>query len=313
MAELDQLLRDSFARVAEQTTTPARDSADIADLIRQRVASGDAGASATSATAPGWGGVGFAGVLGAIGVVAVVGVAGAALGVSGLLGRPVVDEVSSAGAVLIATADAHLCAGGEVIGTLPADTRVFATARSDDGAWVGVRNPSTLTATIWFPADLVVIDDVSGVGTLPTGGACPSFASAPVAPVPPVNAPVPVESAAPAPQPGPAPQPVPQVPSDTTPPTIGSLTANPLTVYNTQATTLTTAASDGVGVTGVLISWSGAHSGSGSMTLVGGQWTFTWSTTANTYGAVTFTARAIDAAGNQSGPSQVVVTHSFFG
>lgn len=309
MAELDQLLRDSFARVAEQTTTPARDSADIADLIRQRVASGDAGASAPSATAPGWGGVGLAGVLGAIGVVAVVGVAGAALGASGLLGRPVVDEVSSAGAVLVATADAHLCAGGEVIGTLPADTRVFATARSADGAWVGVRNPSTLAGTIWFPADLVVADG-SGFGTLPTGGACPSFASAPVAPV---AAPAPVESPAPAPQPGPAPQPVPQVPSDTTAPTIGPLTASPTTVYNTEATTLTTTASDGVGVTGVLISWSGAHSGSGSMSPVGGQWKFTWSTTANTFGAVTFTVRAIDAAGNQSGPSQVVVTHSFFG
>ena len=49
MADIDELLKGSFDRLAE----PA-DSAGVADLIRARVAAGDAGTSVAAATAPGW-------------------------------------------------------------------------------------------------------------------------------------------------------------------------------------------------------------------------------------------------------------------
>jgi hypothetical protein len=49
VADIDELLKGSFDRLAE----PA-DSAGVADLIRARVAAGDAGTTVASTTAPGW-------------------------------------------------------------------------------------------------------------------------------------------------------------------------------------------------------------------------------------------------------------------
>lgn len=49
MADIDELLKGSFDRLAE----PA-DSVGVADLIRSRVAAGDPGASVAGSTAPGW-------------------------------------------------------------------------------------------------------------------------------------------------------------------------------------------------------------------------------------------------------------------
>lgn len=49
MADIDELLKGSFERLAE----PA-DSAGVADAIRSRVAGGDAGVSVAGSTAPGW-------------------------------------------------------------------------------------------------------------------------------------------------------------------------------------------------------------------------------------------------------------------
>lgn len=49
MADIDELLKGSFERLAE----PA-DSAGIADAIRSRVAAGDPGTSTAGSTAPGW-------------------------------------------------------------------------------------------------------------------------------------------------------------------------------------------------------------------------------------------------------------------
>ncbi|TPX03155.1 hypothetical protein FJ656_18695, partial [Schumannella luteola] len=190
MAELDELLRDSFARISEQTTTPARDSAGVAEAIRARVAAGDTGAPAAGSTAPGWGGIGLGGVLGAIGLVVVAGVAGASLGLAGVFGHPLVEQPTVADAALATTASAHRCVGGDVIGQVAADTRVLAVARSDDASWIGVRNPSTLTGTLWFPAAVVAGDSGTDWEALPVGGACPTTV---VAPLHPTESPAPTE------------------------------------------------------------------------------------------------------------------------
>ncbi|MCY7298116.1 MAG: hypothetical protein LH616_02760, partial [Ilumatobacteraceae bacterium] len=59
---------------------------------------------------------------------------------------------------------------------------------------------------------------------------------------------------------------------------------------------------------------TGAPSGSGSMNNVGGnQWQYVFSTSAQVFGTVTFTMVALDGAGNQSPPVNVVTSHNFFG
>lgn len=305
MAELDELLRDSFARLADAS---AGDSAGVAEAIRARVASGDPGAPAAGPTAPGWGGPGLGGVLGAIGVVVAAGVVGAALGVSGMFGHPV-TTVRVSDAVVATAVDVHLCAGGPVTGRIAADTRVLAVARDDDGLWIGVRDPATLLGTVWVRAAVVTPDAPATLAELPVAGACPVVAVEPIDPGP-VPAPDPGEEPAPnpAPNPGPAPQ-----PGDTTAPVMGQASANPTTVYNGDPSTITAAASDDVGVVSVSISWAGATSGSASMSPVGGQWRYTWPNGTASYGIVTFSIRAVDAAGNTSSPATVVVDHQYFG
>ncbi len=148
MAELDELLSTTLKRIA-----PPADSSGVAEAIRARVEAGDAGISAASSTAPGWGGGGAAGWLPWIGVVVVVGLVGGGVGVSGLAGAAT-DETVVVGhtSVLDAVVDAGSCPGGPVVRTLSADTRVLAVARSEDSAYLGVRNPDDVAATIWVPA-----------------------------------------------------------------------------------------------------------------------------------------------------------------
>jgi len=311
MAELDELLRDSFARIAE-TDAPARDSAGVADAIRARVASGDTGAPAMGRVAPGWGGVGTAGWIGAIGVVAAVGVLGAALGASGAFGRPVLEQAVGTDAALVASADAHACAGGEVVGSIPAGTRVLAIARSDDAGWLGVRDPATLLGTLWLPASVVAGDAGGAWDALPLGGACPDVYVEPVDPVEPDPAPTDEPEPGPNPGPGPGPNPSPQ-PGDTTPPAIDQWWATPTLIYDDQTATVFALASDNVGVTGVAISWTGAKSGSGEMTKVGSEWRFSLTNTPATSGSVTFTMLARDAAGNLGAPRTQTVTLSVLG
>lgn len=308
MAELDELLRGSLTRLAETTTPPESDSAGVADAIRARVAAGDTGTPVAGSTAPGWGGVGLGALFGALAVVTAAGVVGAALGASGLLGRPVVEQVQAPDAVVDVAVDAHECVDGAVTGRIPADTRVLALARSDDGAWLGLRDPATLLGTVWVRAASVTADAPADLAELPIAGACPTFAVEPIDPIAPDPQPAPTDDPAPGPQPGPAP-----APGDTTAPVMGQSWANPTIVYNGAPSTITALASDDVAVTSVSVSWSGAASGSASMTRVGGEWRFTWANGTDDYGLVTFTIRARDAAGNVSSPSIVVVDHQYFG
>ena len=95
------------------------------------------------------------------------------------------------------------------------------------------------------------------------------------------------------------------------------MTANPPLVINGQASEISINASDNVGVTGVALSWSGPNgiTGSAPMVLTSGTWRYTWSyaNMSNGFGNWTFTARAADAAGNQSAPAQVVVNRQYLG
>jgi hypothetical protein len=95
------------------------------------------------------------------------------------------------------------------------------------------------------------------------------------------------------------------------------MSATPTLVINGQASLISISASDNVGVTGVLLSWSGPNgiTGSAPMALQSGTWRYTWSyaNMSNGFGNWTFTARASDAAGNQSAPAQVIVNRQYLG
>lgn len=303
--ELDTLLRDAFARAA----VPG-DPSGVADAVRTRVAAGDLGAPATASVAPGWSGPGGIAWLPWVGAVVVAGLVGGGLGAAGVFG-PEPERVAVVGttAVLDVRAPAAVCPGGAVVDSLPAGTRVLAVERSDDAASLGVRDPHDFSRVLWLDRADVVVDAGLDVASLPVGDACPTVVA--LAPEP-EEQPEPDPGPQPGPAPGPQPQPQPQ-PGDTVAPSLGSPTATPNPVYNLDPVTIAVTASDDVGVSTVLISWSGQFSGSGSMSPVGGQWRYTFTPPSSTGGTLTFTMRARDAAGNLSAPASVVVDHQYFG
>jgi hypothetical protein len=72
-------------------------------------------------------------------------------------------------------------------------------------------------------------------------------------------------------------------------------------------------AADNVAVTAVSVSWSGAYAGNGSASFTGTEWEFGITGAGPQFGAVTIVLKAMDAAGNQSAPQQIVVNVSCFG
>lgn len=294
MAELDDQLRDAFARAAEPG-----DPSGVADAIRSRVAAGDTGTPATSS--------GFAGSplgwLPWVGVIVVAGLVGGLVGVTGLAGRPQVEHLVGASfGVLDDAAPAFSCVGGAPERHLPAGERVLATSRSEDSSWLGVRDPVTLTDTIWVDAGQVVVDGGASTDSLPVGGACAVASVVTDAPPPVEVIPVTPET----PQTPDAPDNPPPPAPDTTAPSVGKVTVQ----WTNCQFTVTTTATDDVGVAGVSISWTGVHPGSGVMqNQGGGVWTFDLSGSNNVWGGnYTFTATATDAAGN-AGSNQSPVTN----
>lgn len=289
MAEFDGLdsrLRDAFAKAAEQG-----DSTGVADAIRSRIAAGDSGTSVASSTAPGWGGGVFS-WMPWLGLVVLAGIGGTALGASGVIASEPREIVAGYTAVLDDSAPAASCPGGPVIGELFAGDRVLAVARSDDSAYLGVRDPNDFARTLWFARSVVVVDaGQADVDSLPVE-TCPVAT---------------VEVIEPAPVPTEEPEPIPG-PSDKVPPTLGQQYASPkTTLYQGDSTTIYAFSSDNVATTQVLISWSGVANGSGSMIDgPGNQWTFPYAKPDGApIGKVTFTLVARDAAGNQSAPVTV--------
>lgn len=237
-----------------------------------------------------------------IALAAAAALVGGGLGVSGLVSheRQTVVEI---GALSTArTTPGYTCPGGDAVAELDRGARVIALARNDDATWVSVRDPRSTSSIVWLPATLITVDaDQATVDDLPLGDPCPTVSLPPLdvadAPVEPDS---PVTGTAPA--------------GDTAKPTISSASANPTIFYNADPTQLQVLAADNVGVTAVTASFSGAYTGSRSLTLSGGAWKLSFSIPDDDYyGDITVTFRAVDAAGNQSAPSSVVIDHQYFG
>lgn len=238
-------------------------------------------------------------LIAALAVVATGGI-GAALGLSGLVAPPTIPAgVAPADLSSVSAAD---CIDGAAAEELLAGQRVVAVARSEDGAWLGVRTP-TAPRVVWVPAGVVTIDEgEADADTLPVGGACPEtvIVADAVDPEPVVD---PTEE--PAPGPGPDPGPAP----DTTAPTLGQPSANPGSIDCNQTSTITVGASDDRGVARVEISWSGGHTGSALMSQSGANWSFVYDPPGSLPESTTttFSLRAFDAAGNGSAVRQTGV------
>lgn len=293
MDDIDVLLSSSLKRIAQPG-----DAAGVVDAIRARVDAGDTG---TPANSSGFGGGGASAWLPWLGLVVVAGLVGGGLGPLGVFGANISEVAIAETATLQQHSQTYLCIEGAEATQLAGGQRVLAVARSDDDAWLGVRDPLSATSVLWVPAASVVVDADQDPSALPTGGVCPAVETTLAAPVPPV-----------VPQPQPAPPPAPG-PSDTTRPVVGQAYADPSVFYNSESTVVHALASDNVAVVSVLISWTGAHTGSGTMTKVGGEWRFTFATNDYPNGFMTFELRAVDAAGNVSVPASVVANHMYFG
>jgi hypothetical protein len=316
MAEIDGLLSDVFGRVAQPG-----DPSGVVESIRSRVAGGDTGTPADGAIfgRDGWSWLPWLGtgvvvavvgaVVGASGVIAPLGPG--AFGAGASSGQPGVGGAVAFG--LPHTTAGLDCPGGRPVAALYAGDRVLAVARSDDSAYLGVRNPADLSGTVWVPvADIVVDPGQAPVDELEVDG-CPTTLIEVIEPEPepePSPEPRPDEKPKPGPKPGPVTPPAPE--PDKTAPKLGT----PSGAQNIacgqgypkpETTTISISATDDKAVTGVSISWSGADSGSGSMTKSGSNWSFTYNPPNTTFGNVTFTLVARDGAGNQSGAKSFVV------
>ena len=233
LKDIDSLLRDSFARIAEPG-----DPAGVVDSIRTRMDAGDTGTPASSSGFGDRRGWFWPYVAGAV----VLGILGWALGVSGVF-TP---------AVHMTLEQPTVSAGSTEV-------------------------PATPTPT-------------------PTPTATASATPEPTQEAPPPPAPAPVQ--------------------DTTAPKLSTPTATPdhdicaddsYAAYYAITSTIASAVSDNVAVTGVYISWTGVESGGGEMT-PGSIWTFIFNPAQSTpTGQVVFTLVAHDAAGNTSAPGSTTV------
>lgn len=307
MTELDDVLRQSFARIAEPG-----DPAGVVDSIRSRMAAGDTG---TPATTSGFGAGATAGwVVPWLFGGSLLAIAGLVLGTSGLLDPFFSPEPTSQTVQLQSTVDALDCPSGAPVAQLAAGNRVLAIARSDDSAYLGVRSPYDTSATVWLPVAVVIADSgEAAIDSLPVDG-CGSATTTLIEPTAEPTAeptPTPTKTANPV-------QPTPPAPvADTTSPTLGTPTATPAATICADdsyagsyaiSSVITVTAADNVAVTGVSISWMGAATGNAEMTGGPGTWSYTFNPPQSTpTGTVTFVLQARDAAGNLSGAKQTAV------
>ena len=318
MSELDVLLSESLGRLAEPG-----DPTGVADAVRARVGAAGAGGEAPPGAGPtggggsaggsaaGGAGGGFWGGWAPLAVLAGVSL----LGGIGLALAQEPDALAADATVpveisLPKTVPGAACPGGGAVAQLDAGARVLALFRSEDGAFLAVRNPAALPTTVWISADSAELDSGQDVDALPVSDCVEGEAIvAEPSPEPSETAPVPEETTEPAPGPAPKPQPEPQpAPPDQQNPTIQvgnwTLRAAPnnylqrTDCYFDNSTTITVVASDNVGVTSVTWSTTTAGLSLSGPSISGGNYTFTATYTgnANTTATVKFTAK--DAANN---------------
>ena len=224
-----------------------------------------------------------------VGLVVVGAIVGSVLGVTGVAGRPVLNQTSANTGILIGlNVAARSCPGGPVVAELSPGSRVVALARSADGASVQVRNPIDTRSRVWVPTGELTSDrGEATVASLPVGAACPTVTVPALNAVAPVAPPAPPAPGKPS-KPGEPAQPAP----DTTMPTFGSITFN---TADACQPIVTAQISDNVGVTGATVTWDHPAGSSKSMAP---SWTATLAVPTNFSGIVNVTITAHDAAGN---------------
>jgi len=157
MSDLDDILRESLGHLAEPG-----DTAGVADAVAAKAAALGGGAAGGGAA-----GGGFAGwvIPVVLGMVAVGG--GVTLGVTSAGAGGSVAPYSP---VTIWNGDgipAAACPGGPEVTSLDGGARVLAVARSEDGAYLAVRDPEALTHTVWVASGSATADPGEDVTTLP--------------------------------------------------------------------------------------------------------------------------------------------------
>ncbi len=158
MSDLDTTLRESLVRLAEPG-----DPSGVSAAIQARVDAGgvppiDGGASGTA---------GFSAWI----VPAIIGIVALTTGL--VLGAAKADGGSSAAYAPLTVQGqggipASLCPGGAGATQLDPGARVLAVGRSDDAAYLAVRNPHNLSQVVFVSASLATPDDGTDVNALPT-------------------------------------------------------------------------------------------------------------------------------------------------
>jgi len=293
--EIDSVLRGSFARMAEPG-----DPAGVADAIRSRLAAGDAG---TPAQSSGFGGGGLGPWLlgGAIVVVAALG--GGAIGASGLVGTPPAEQIELTVLAVDATTDAYDCPGGSPVSTFTANERALVVARTEDSAWLAVRDSYDYSRTVWLPASVVSVDAGQGdVGVVPVQNC--------VVPQVVVNTPAPV--AVPV---------APAAPAADARPQITGISQTEKSInqvnYPPDRSVFSVSATDDKAVSSVTATWPSSGdvpAGSANLAKSGGVWTFTFGPYSNGSmpdAVVTITFTALDSKGQASITRTATVTVSY--
>ena len=286
LKDVDSLLRDSFARIAEPG-----DPAGVVDSIRARMDAGDTGTPADSSGFGSGSGIGSWLPWGAMVVVA--GLVGAGLGLSGMVGSPAAEVVQLTVLAVDATTSAYDCPGGAAVSTFSANERALVVARTEDSEWLGVRDSYDYSHTVWLPASVVTVDAGQGdVDAVPVQDC--------VVPEVVVNTPAPVVTKEPE---KPAPDAAPQ---------ITGITQSEKTIYQTGYTpdrvVFSVSATDDKAVESLRVSWPAAGTiPAGDVDLVksGSYWVFTFGPYNSPPPAgvtVSFTFVATDAAGQLSEP-----------
>ena len=297
LKDVDSLLRDSFARIAEPG-----DPAGVVDSIRARMDAGDTGTPADSSGFGSGSGIGSWLPWGAMVVVA--GLVGGGLGLSGLVGSPVAEVVQLTVLAVDATTDAYDCPGGAAVSTFSANERALVIARTEDSQWLGVRDSYDYSHTVWLPASVVSVDAGQGdVDAVPVQDC--------VVPEVVVNTPTPT----------PTPTVEPVKPAPDAAPQITGVTQSAKEIHQTgtdpDRAVVNVSATDDHAVTAVTASWpasKGITAGSVNAVFAGGTWNFTFGPFPNPNGYPSTTAitiTAVDAAGHQSAPRVISVTMSY--
>jgi hypothetical protein len=221
--------------------------------------------------------------------IVVAGVVGGTAGATGVFGREIDGvTVASSTAIVSDSATAYSCPGGSVVGSVAEGSRVLAIKRSEDSAYLAVRDPQDIRSTVWLDRAVVQVDAGLDVSTLPTG-ACPVVTipkPVVVAPAPPVEV------------------------DDTTAPEIlnagaapGTITIQGYSAYcGVDQSVVSVTATDDVEVTSVTATWAG---GRAALSQSGDTWKFVFSNPADDSYSVVMTAQ--DSAGNVSAPVTVKV------